>query len=188
MTVMRLLAALALALLAACSAPQPAPTGGPGGPFQLVDQNGRAVDQTLLEGKWSAVFFGFTHCPEICPLTLQALAAAESQLSPRAAEDLQVVFISVDPARDTPEALKAYLSDDSLPRGTVGLTGTPEQVDAATKAFKVFYAKQGEGPDYNMDHSTQVLLFDPKGRYVRVLAYGMTPAEMAVQIRDAMRG
>ncbi len=185
---MRLLAVLAIALLAACSSPEPAPTGGPGGPFQLVDQNGRATDEALLKGRWSAVFFGFTQCPEICPVTLQALAAAEAELPRRMADKLQVVFITVDPARDTPAALKAYLADDSMPQGVVGLTGTPAQVEAATKAFKVYAGKVGEGADYTMDHSTQVLLMNPDGVFVRVLAYGMTPAEMAVQIRDAMRG
>lgn len=185
---MRLLAAFAVALLAACSSPEPAPAGGPGGAFQLTDQNGRAVNESLLQGKWSAVFFGFTHCPEICPGTLQALAAAERELPPRMADKLQVVFVSVDPERDTPAALKTYLENAAMPEEVVGLTGTPEQVTAATKTFKVYAAKVGEGADYTMDHSTQVLLMDPQGRFARVLAYGMTPAEMAVQIKDAMRG
>ena len=76
-----------------------------GGPFQLVDQNGRAVDQALLEGKWTLVFFGFTYCPEYCPTTLASLAATQSRLGDRA-KDLQIVFISVDPERDTPQALR----------------------------------------------------------------------------------
>lgn len=157
-----------------------------GGPFQLVDQNGQAVDQSILEGRWSVVFFGFTYCPDICPSTLQALAAAKEQLGPRGA-DLQTVFISVDPERDTPEQLKTYLSLDAFPDGVVGLTGTPQQVEQVAKSYYVYYRKSGEGPDYTVDHSTAAYLMDPKGRFNRVLAYGLSPDEMARLIRAAMQ-
>lgn len=158
-----------------------------GGPFHLVDQNGRAVDQSLLQGKWSLVFFGYTFCPDVCPTTLTTLAQAQDRLGPKARK-LQVVFISVDPARDTPAQLKTYLSSPAFPKGTVGLTGTPQQVDAAAKAYKVYYAKHGTGSDYSMDHSAAVYLMDPKGRFNRVVAYGLTPDEIARQVSDAMRG
>jgi protein SCO1/2 len=96
---MRLLPALLVALALAACTPAKAPlSGGPGGAFQLTDQDGRVVDQRLLEGRWTAVFFGFTACPDFCPATLQALRAAEAELAPKQAEALQVVFISVDPS------------------------------------------------------------------------------------------
>jgi protein SCO1/2 len=175
----------AIGLLTACSEPAPAPSSV-GGSFQLVDQNGRSVDQSMLQGRWSAVFFGFTHCPDFCPATLQALKAAEDELGRKAA-DLQVIFISVDPERDTPAALKAYVEDDIMPEGTIGLTGTKEQVAAAVKAYRAYAAKSGEGDTYTMDHTTAVYLMDPKGRFVQPLALGTSPSEMAREISEAMR-
>lgn len=183
----RLASLLALLLLVGCGRPTPAEGAGPGGPFQLTDHNGRTVDQSILDGRWSAVFFGFTYCPDFCPTTLQALRAAEAELG-RDADKLQVIFVSVDPERDTPAALKAYVADESFPEGTIGLTGTPEQVEQVTKAYRAYYRKNGEGDAYLVDHTSAVYLMDPKGRFVRVLAAGMTPGQMAEQIRDAMRG
>jgi protein SCO1/2 len=158
-----------------------------GGPFQMVDQNGKPVTEKVLEGQWNAVFFGFTYCPDVCPGTLQALAAASDQLGPKA-KDFRIVFVSIDPDRDTPEQLKAYLSADYLPRNTLGLTGTPAQVAATAKAYRVYYKKAGEGPGYTMDHSTVVYLVDPKGRFVKPIAYGTPPEEIARQVKDAMNG
>jgi protein SCO1/2 len=158
-----------------------------GGPFQMVDQHGQPVNQGLLKGKWSAVFFGYTFCPEACPTTLQTLAAAQDRLGPKA-KDLQIVFVSIDPARDTPEKLNAYLSSQGFPKGVVGLTGSPEQVARVAKAYKIYYAKSGEGPDYLMDHSTMTFLMNPQGKFDRVIAYGMSPDDVADQIRKAMSG
>ena len=157
-----------------------------GGPFQLVDQDGRPVDEKILNGKWSAVFFGFTYCPDVCPTTMQALGAAKRQLGPKG-DKLQVVFITVDPERDTPAQLKTYLSNDVFPKGTIGLTGSPEQVAAAAKAYRVYYKKNGEGDGYLVDHSTAAYLMNPKGRYDRVLPFGISPEEIAHQISEAMR-
>ncbi len=167
-------------------------TGSPGqadvgGPFELVNQDGETVDQSILEGRWSVVFFGFTYCPDICPATLQSVAAAQAQLGPRA-DDLQTVFISVDPERDTPEQLRTYLSLDAFPDGVIGLTGSPEQIEQVAKSYYVYYRRSGEGPDYTIDHSTAAYLMDPKGRFNRVLAYGIAPDEMARLIREAMAG
>lgn len=157
-----------------------------GGPFRLVDQNGRAVDESVLKGKWSTVFFGFTYCPDVCPTTLQALNAAADQLGPKA-KDLQIVFISVDPGRDTPEQVKAYLEAQNLPPGTIGLTGTPAQVMAVTKAYRAYAAVEGEGDDYNVTHTNVVYLMNKKGQFDRPLNFGMTPEQMAGVIREAMR-
>ena len=156
-----------------------------GGPFQLVNQDGQPVDETVLKGKWTVVFFGFTYCPDVCPTTLQALDRAQDLLGPKA-DRMQVVFISVDPERDTPAQLKAYLAGAAFPTATIGLTGTPEQVAAATKAYHVYYRKNGAGPDYLVDHSTPAYLMDPQGRFDRILPYGISPEEIAQQIGQAM--
>jgi protein SCO1/2 len=157
-----------------------------GGPFQLVDQNGAPTTEKALKGKWSAVFFGFTYCPDVCPGTLQGLAAATEQLGPKA-DDFHIVFISIDPARDTPEQMKTYLSAPYVPKSTLGLTGKQEQVQAAAKAYKVYYAKVGDGPGYTMDHSTAIYLMDKKGRFKTVIPYNLPPEEIARRIKDAMR-
>jgi len=162
------------------------PPAAVGGPFQLVDQNGAPATEKTLKGKWSAVFFGFTYCPDVCPGTLQALSAATDQLGPKA-KDLRIVFISIDPGRDTPEQMKTYLSADYVPKSTIGLTGTQEQVAAAAKAYKVYYAKVGDGPGYTMDHSTAIYLMDPKGRFKTVIPYNLPPDEIARRVKDAMR-
>ena len=156
-----------------------------GGPFQLVDHEGRAVDESLLQGKWSLVFFGFTYCPDYCPTTLAALDATQARLGDRA-KDLQIVFISVDPERDTPKALKDYLSSDGFPEGVIGLTGTPEQVKAAADAFKAFYQKVGEGEGYTMNHTLTVYLMGPDGRFRSAVAEELGPERSAAVIERAM--
>jgi protein SCO1/2 len=170
------------------SAP-PAPTfsgkAAIGGPFRLVDQDGKPVDESLLKGKWSAVFFGYTFCPDVCPTNLQALAAAEAKLGPLA-KNLQVVFVSIDPARDTPQQMKAYLSSKDFPPGTIGLTGTPAQVDRAAKVYRIYYQKVGSGSDYTMDHSDITYLMDPRGEFSAAIPYGETPDQIAAQVRAAM--
>jgi protein SCO1/2 len=132
------------------------------------------------------VFFGYTFCPDVCPTTLQALAAVQDQLGPKA-KDFQVVFVSVDPARDTPVKLKDYLSTHGFPAGVIGLTGAPEQVARAAKAYRVYFARHGDGPDYLMDHSVATYLMDPDGRFAAVLAPGETPQEAAAQIVKEMQ-
>lgn len=156
-----------------------------GGPFRLVDHDGRPVDQSMLEGKWSLVFFGFTYCPDYCPTTLQLLDATKQRLGDKA-EDLQIVFISIDPERDTPQALKDYLSSDGFPEGVIGLTGTPEQVRAAADAYKAFYQKVGEGEDYTMNHSLTVYLMGPDGTFRTAVAEELGPEKSASVIEQAM--
>ncbi|MDB5496573.1 MAG: uncharacterized protein JWP28_604 [Phenylobacterium sp.] len=156
-----------------------------GGPFQLVDQTGRKVDAGVLKRKWSAVFFGFTYCPEACPTTLLALGQTEKLLGPKA-DDFQTVFISVDPQRDTPKVLANYLSNSAFPRRTLGLTGTPQQVAQAAGAYHVFYQKAGDGADYQINHSTITYLMSPTGDFVCVIPYGDTPQAMAAKVAAAM--
>jgi protein SCO1/2 len=185
-------AATATLGLAAC-APRPAASAAqqagvqPGGPFQLVDQDGRPADQRVLNGKWSVVFFGYTFCPDYCPTTLTTLGRAMTLLGPKAA-NVQVVFVTIDPARDTPAALKTYLSSRVFPHNAIGLTGTAAAVAKAAKAYMVFYQKEGTGPDYTMDHSTALYLMDPRGQFDTVIADGLSPQQQADQIARAMAG
>jgi len=161
-------------------------TAAIGGPFQLVDQAGRPTDAGALKHKWNAVFFGYTYCPEACPTTLLALGQAEKLLGPKA-NDFQTVYISVDPARDTPKVMANYLSNSAFPRRTLGLTGTPQQVAQAAGAYHVYYQKAGDGPDYQVNHSTITYLMSPTGDFVCVIPYGATPQQMAAQIQSAMK-
>jgi protein SCO1/2 len=159
-------------------------TAAVGGPFRLVDQTGKPADEKRLQGKWSAVFFGFTYCPEACPTTLFALGEAEKLLDRK---DFQTVFISVDPERDTPQKLSAYLANTAYPKAVVGLTGTPAQVAGATRAYHVYAQKAGEGPDYTINHSTITYLMSPKGRFVCVIPYGASPEQMTGMIKAAIK-
>ncbi len=163
----------------------PPSNAGPGGNFELVDQTGKLTRQEVLRGKWTVVFFGFTYCPDVCPTTLAALGQAQALLGPRARK-FQVIFISLDPERDTPAQLTTYLSNDAFPKGTVGLTGRPDQVAAVAKAYGVYYEKSGTGSDYLINHSTASYIMDPKGRFARVLPFGISPEEIANQITKAM--
>jgi protein SCO1/2 len=158
-----------------------------GGPCHLTDQNGHGVDQSILKGRWSAVFFGYTYCPDVCPTTLQTLATAEQGLGPKA-KDFQVVFVTVDPARDTPSQLKAYLSSDSFPKGAIGLTGTADQIAGITRAYGVYFQKQGTGPDYSVNHSSAIYLMSPNGGYDSVVSAGLTPDQTKDAILKAMNG
>jgi protein SCO1/2 len=158
-----------------------------GGPFNLVNQDGHPVDQTVLKGRWSVVFFGYTFCPDFCPTTLTTLGKAMDELGPKA-NDAQVVFITIDPARDTPSAMKTYISSRVFPKNIIGLTGTQAQVAQAAKAYVVYFQKEGTGSTYTMDHSTALYLMDPNGKFHSVIADGLTPEEDARQISEAMRG
>ncbi|WP_395652390.1 SCO family protein [Brevundimonas sp.] len=157
-----------------------------GGPFQLVDQEGRSVDQTLLNGKWSLVFFGFTYCPDFCPTTLNGLAATKAQMG-EAGKDLQIVFVSVDPARDTPQQMKDYLASDGFPEGVIGLTGTDAQIAAAAREYRAFYEKVGSGDTYTMNHSLTVYLMGPDGKYRSALSHDLGPEKSAQLIERVMK-
>lgn len=162
-------------------------TGQPsvGGPFQLVNQDGQTVDQTMLNGKWTLVFFGFTYCPDYCPTTLTGLAATKGQMGDKA-KDLQIAFVTVDPERDTPKALKDYLSSDGFPEGVVGLTGTPDQIATVAREYRAFYKKVGEGEGYTMNHTLTVYLMGPDGKFRAPLAYDLGPEKSAQLIERVM--
>ena len=152
-----------------------------GGPFQLVDQNGRPFTDADLKGKWTLVFFGYTHCPDVCPTTLNELALAMDRLGSER-DKVGIVFITVDPERDTPEALKSYVASFDAP--VTALTGTAAQVDAAEKAYRVYSAKHPtKGGDYDMDHSAVIYVMDPEGRFTATF----TPDTGAEAVAERMR-
>lgn len=156
-----------------------------GGPFTLTDQNGRTVTERDFLGKYMLVFFGYTYCPDVCPTELQVMMAALDAMGPEAGK-VQPVFISVDPGRDTPEVLKAYVGNFG-PR-LIGLTGSPDEVAAAAKAYRVYYAKAGKtssATDYLMDHSSIIYLMGPDGRFVRHMPYTTDAAKLAAELRQA---
>jgi len=164
-----------------------AATGQPlvGGPFTLTDQDGQAVTEKILEGKWSLVFFGFTYCPDYCPTTLGVLNAVQERMGDKA-KDLQIVFISIDPERDTPQMLKDYLSSDGFPDDVIGLTGTPEQVAQVAKEYRAFYQKVGEGEGYTMNHGLTVYLMGPDGKFRSAVAHDLGPSRTVTLIENAM--
>ena len=153
-----------------------------GGPFTLIDQHGRTVTEQDFRGRLHLVYFGFTFCPDVCPTELQTISAALDRLGDKAGEVVPV-FISVDPERDKPEVLAAYLKDFS-PR-IVGLTGTPEQVAQAARAYRVYYAKapSQDGKDYSVDHSNIVYLMGQDGQFLAHFSMRTTAEEMADTIR-----
>lgn len=189
--------ALVITTLVMVGRREPAPTSGlisvtdqkgrlPGGPFQLTDMNGRAVDQSILDGKWTLVFFGFTYCPDFCPTTLAAIDATKRRMGAEG-DRLQVLFVTVDPERDTPQVMKDYLSTDGFPEGVVGLTGSPEQIRAAATAYRAFYSKVGEGDTYTMNHSLTVYLMGPDGRFRTAIAHDLAPDAAAGVLARAMQ-
>lgn len=152
-----------------------------GGPFEMVDSAGRRVTEEALLGKPSVIFFGFTFCPEVCPTTLYELSGLMEELGP-AADALNVVFVSVDPQRDTPEHLRDYLS--SFDPRIVGLTGTPEQLETIAKAYHVYYKRvPTDGGGYTMDHTATVYLMDAEGMFAGTIAYGEERGPALVKVK-----
>jgi protein SCO1/2 len=157
-----------------------------GGPFSLIDQNGRKVSERDFLGKYMLVFFGFTYCPDICPTELQVMMSALDRLGP-AAERITPVFITVDPERDTPEVLKSYVGNFG-PR-LQGLTGTAQDIAAVAKAYRVHYAKAANPTapdDYLMDHTSIMYLMDPDGRFVRHFPYTTDAGKLAEGLEEAL--
>ncbi|HEY6633553.1 MAG TPA: SCO family protein [Rhizobiaceae bacterium] len=144
-----------------------------GAPFTLVDQKGAPITEAAFRGHPSAVFFGFTHCPEVCPTTLFELDGWLKQLGDEG-KDLRAYFVSVDPERDTAEIMDAYVSNVS--DRITGITGEPDKVHAMAKDFGIYWRKVDlEGGDYTMDHTASVILLDSDGGFVGTIAYGENP-------------
>ncbi|XP_059305351.1 protein SCO1 homolog 1, mitochondrial [Lycium ferocissimum] len=137
-----------------------------GGPFSLIDHNGKPVTEKDFFGKWTVVYFGFTHCPDICPDELQKLAAAVDKIKEKSGIQVVPLFISVDPERDTVEQVGEYVKE--FHPNLIGLTGTPEEIKKTARAYRVYYMKtEEEGSDYLVDHSIVMYLMDPKMEFVK---------------------
>jgi protein SCO1/2 len=131
--------------------------------FSLLDQTGQAVSREVFDGHWNLVFFGFTSCPDICPMTLQVLRDAKQKLADAGEPLPRIVLVSVDPERDTPDVLGRYV--DAFGDGNLGLTGDIEEIRKLTKDLGIFFEKRESGVDnYTVDHSAVVLIINPEGR------------------------
>ncbi len=160
-----------------------------GAPFQLVSQDNAPVTQEDFKGKPTALFFGFTHCPEICPTTVYELSGWLNAVDPDA-NGLQAYFVTVDPARDTPAHLKTYLGN--ITQRIIGISGDPATVEAMVRSFKVYFKKipsdaQKPDGDYTMDHSASIFLLDRQGRFVGTIAYGENADAAKQKLKNLMK-
>ncbi|WP_127598995.1 SCO family protein [Nitratireductor alexandrii] len=148
-----------------------------GAPFTLVDQKGAEITEAAFKGSPTALFFGFTHCPEVCPTTLYELDGWLAQLGEEG-EEIEAYFVSIDPERDTPDVLDRYVANVS--ERITGITGEPQKVAEMAKAFKIYAKKVPlDGGDYTMDHTASVLLLGRDGDFFGTIAYGEN-AETAI--------
>ena len=158
-----------------------ATTAAVGGPFHLTDQNGKPFSDRDLKGRPFLVFFGFTHCPDVCPTTLFDVSEVLRRLGPEA-ERVRALFITVDPERDTPDKIKDYLS--SFDPHLIGLTGDADAIAATAKAYRVYTKKVPvEGGAYTMDHTAIVYLMDKEGRFVAPFSLKRRPEDAAADLR-----
>ena len=178
---------IALGLAAAAAAlllRQPSGTGFGGGTYSLVDQNGKSVDQTMFQGHPSALFFGYTHCPDVCPTTMAEMASWFQDLGDEG-KDLRAYFVTVDPQRDTPEIMGDYVAwvSDRI----TGVTGDPAEIDKVVKAWGI-YAKKVPlgGDDYAMDHTASVFLLNAKGEFEGTIAYREDAATALGKLRNLL--
>jgi protein SCO1/2 len=156
-----------------------------GGRFALVDETGRAVTYKDFLGKPTAIYFGFTYCPEVCPTTLAAMTAWIRSLGSDA-DKFNFAFVTIDPDRDTPPKMKLYLS--AFDPRIRGLTGTPAQVATIAREYRVYYQKVPlQGGGYSMDHSTGIYLLDAKGGFFGIIPYQEPAAQALAQMRDVLR-
>ncbi len=151
-----------------------------GGPFALTASDGRTVIDRTYRGKFLLIYFGYTSCPDACPTALNDIGVALDRLGPEAAK-VQPIFITVDPRRDTREALAEYLK--SFDPRIVALTGTDEQIAAVAKAYRVYYARHDAGGgNYLVDHSSYFYVIDPKGKFVDAMAGDLSGEGIAARI------
>lgn len=174
-----------------------------GGPFTLTDQNGNTVQESEFRGRLMLVFFGFTHCPDICPVTVSTLSKTMALLGDKA-DKVAPIFITVDPARDTPEVMKAYL--ENFDKRMVGLTGSQEAITKAEEVYKAYASKNApeaapeaedghahahgeaheDAKDYTVDHSAYIYLMDKEGKYSKIFPYTTSEQELARAVEHAL--
>ena len=153
-----------------------------GGTFELTDQTGNRVSESAFRGKYMLVYFGYTFCPDVCPVDLQRISAALDLVGETSA--IQPVFVTIDPARDTVQAMATYTQH--FHPALMGLTGTEEEIATATSAYRIFFAKapNAEDPDaYLMNHSSYIYLMDCDGNYIRHFSSDSTPEEIAAALK-----
>lgn len=159
-----------------------------GGPFSLTNQDGKAVTETSWPGQYLLVFFGFTHCPDVCPTGLGKMAEALEALPAETLVQVQPLFITLDPARDTASQLKEYVK--LFHSRLIGLTGTQEQIDAVIKAYRVYAQKQvidGDDKNYMVNHSSYTYLVAPDGKVIDAYSHDITGADMAAKIKASVK-
>jgi protein SCO1/2 len=174
---------LAVVLFVVSRGPAPlvATASAVGGPFNLIDHNGKPLTDENMKGHPFLVFFGFTHCPDVCPTTLFDVSEVLKQLGPDAG-GARALFVTVDPERDTPAIMKDYLSN--FDPNLVGVTGSRDAIDKTLKAYRVYSKKvPTEGSDYTMDHTALVYLMDKQGRFVAPFSLKRRPEEAAADLR-----
>ena len=157
-----------------------------GGPFTLTDHTGKRVTDQDFRGRHMLVFFGFTFCPDVCPSGLQVISAALDKLGPKA-QRITPLFITIDPERDTPSQLASYVK--SFHRRLVGLTGTPAEIDAVAKAYRVYVKKVADPKStagYTMDHSAIIYVMGPDGRYVAHFTHATNVDTLADRLRKLL--
>ncbi len=160
-----------------------------GGPFTLTDQNGQTVSEKTYAGRHTLVYFGYTYCPDVCPLGLQVIGEALDTYQEKGGDVSKVVplFITVDPERDTVEVMNGYVSN--FHPSLQGLTGSVEQITAVAKAYRVYYAKvkdEESSADYLMDHTAITYLMGPEGEYVGHFGHSVTPEKMAAKLEETL--
>jgi protein SCO1/2 len=153
-----------------------------GGPFELVDASGKTVTDETFRGKLMVVFFGYTHCPDLCPTTLNKIAGGLQKIGPLA-DRVAVLFITVDPKRDTPAVMRDYVK--AFDPRIIGLTGNSQQVAAAAKAYRVYYDDAGPN-DELLDHSAFIYFMGPNGKFAAFLSPDKTPDDIAAKIRGLL--
>lgn len=158
-----------------------------GGTFTLVNHLGETVTNTDFEGRPMLIYFGFTYCPDICPTSLQVMAAALDRLPEADQNEFQTLLISVDPERDTPDSLAQYVVSPAFPSNLTGLTGTEEQVREAARAYRVYYRRvedDGTLAEYTMDHSSLIYLMGRDGEFVEVFPHQATPDQISSRLQQ----
>ena len=161
-----------------------------GGPFELIDKNSETVVWSDFEGKYRVVYFGYAFCPDVCPTDVQRTIQGLNQFAqaaPELASNIQPIFITIDPERDTPNVVGEFAN--AFSKDLIGLTGTPEQISAAAKAFKVFYSKDtpSQSGAYLMNHSDIVYLFGPSGEPLATLPKDLGPDAVAEELEKWVR-
>lgn len=180
-------------MIAACSAPAPTPPLGDariGGPLPLVTQDGKRLAEADLAGKYRLIYFGYSYCPDVCPVDLQNLMAGFAALEksdPAVAARIQPIFVSIDPARDTPAQLKTYVR--AFHPRLIGLTGSDAEIARVAKDYAVFYQREGKpgAADYLMNHSRIAYLMGPDGKPIALAPHDAKPEVIAAELKQWVR-